>query len=236
MRQGSSTTTARERSTPRDGAASAPSSSTLEPPTGDIGLRRKVDRFPFVPDDEDRLALDCYEAYNIQVSGLEQRLRAIATDPAAQDRHRRQRRPRLDPRAHRRGQGDGPARPAAHRHPRASRCPASRRATAPRATPIAPHGVARRHVGGARHPTRPRPRCSRRPGPPLRPRRGGLRRHLRERPGRAAHRLPLPHRQPARRHRARHRRPVRARARLVHLRRRRPDDALRRQRRRARRP
>lgn len=53
---------------------------TLEPPTGDLGLRRKVDRFPFVPDDEARLALDCYEAYNIQVSGLEQRLRAIATD------------------------------------------------------------------------------------------------------------------------------------------------------------
>jgi len=50
---------------------------TLKPPSGDIGLRRKVDRFPFVPDDEARLALDCYEAYNIQVSGLEQRLRAI---------------------------------------------------------------------------------------------------------------------------------------------------------------
>ena len=52
----------------------------LKPPSGDLGLRRKVDRFPFVPDDENRLALDCYEAYNIQVSGLEQRLRAIATD------------------------------------------------------------------------------------------------------------------------------------------------------------
>ncbi len=50
---------------------------TVDPPTGDIGLRRKVDRFPFVPDDPDRLALDCFEAYNIQVSGLEQRLRAI---------------------------------------------------------------------------------------------------------------------------------------------------------------
>jgi NAD+ synthase (glutamine-hydrolysing) len=49
----------------------------LDPPTGDLGLLRKVDRFPFVPDDEDRLALDCYEAYNLQVSGLEQRLRAI---------------------------------------------------------------------------------------------------------------------------------------------------------------
>jgi NAD+ synthase (glutamine-hydrolysing) len=49
----------------------------LRPPAGDIGLRRKVDRFPFVPDDVDRLALDCYEAYNIQVSGLEHRLAAI---------------------------------------------------------------------------------------------------------------------------------------------------------------
>jgi NAD+ synthase (glutamine-hydrolysing) len=49
----------------------------LDPPVGDVGLRRKVDRFPFVPDDPARLALDCYEAYNIQVSGLEQRLRAI---------------------------------------------------------------------------------------------------------------------------------------------------------------
>ncbi len=50
---------------------------TLDPPPGDIGLRRRVDRFPFVPDDPERLALDCYEAYNIQVSGLEQRLAAI---------------------------------------------------------------------------------------------------------------------------------------------------------------
>ncbi len=50
---------------------------TLDPPSGDIGLRRKVDRFPFVPDDVERLAQDCYEAYNIQVSGLEQRLSAI---------------------------------------------------------------------------------------------------------------------------------------------------------------
>ena len=50
---------------------------TLGAPTGDLGLRRKVDRFPFVPDDPARLALDCYEAYNIQVSGLAQRLQAI---------------------------------------------------------------------------------------------------------------------------------------------------------------
>ncbi|MCP3424170.1 NAD(+) synthase [Nocardioides pinisoli] len=54
----------------------------LEPPAGDIGLLRKVDRYPFVPDDPERLALDCYEAYNIQVSGLEQRLNAIGTPKA----------------------------------------------------------------------------------------------------------------------------------------------------------
>jgi NAD+ synthase (glutamine-hydrolysing) len=49
----------------------------LDPPTGDIGLRREVERFPFVPSDPARLEQDCYEAYNIQVSGLEQRLRAL---------------------------------------------------------------------------------------------------------------------------------------------------------------
>src|SRR5215212_553891 len=49
----------------------------LDPPAGDIGLRREVERFPFVPSDPTRLEMDCYEAYNIQVAGLEQRLRAL---------------------------------------------------------------------------------------------------------------------------------------------------------------
>jgi NAD+ synthase (glutamine-hydrolysing) len=49
----------------------------LEPPTGDIGLRREVERFPFVPSDPERLEQDCYEGYNIQVAGLAQRLRAL---------------------------------------------------------------------------------------------------------------------------------------------------------------
>jgi NAD+ synthase (glutamine-hydrolysing) len=40
----------------------------------DIGLERSVDRFPFVPDDPERLDLDCYEAFNIQVQGLIKRL------------------------------------------------------------------------------------------------------------------------------------------------------------------
>jgi NAD+ synthase (glutamine-hydrolysing) len=53
---------------------------TLDPPDGDLGLLRRVERFPFVPADPARLAQDCYEAYNIQVDGLAQRLRAISTN------------------------------------------------------------------------------------------------------------------------------------------------------------
>ena len=49
----------------------------LQPPAGDIGLHRNVERFPFVPADAQRLQQDCYEAYSIQVAGLEQRLRAL---------------------------------------------------------------------------------------------------------------------------------------------------------------
>ncbi len=49
----------------------------VDPPAADVGLKRAVDRFPFVPDDPARLAQDCYEAFNIQVSGLVQRLSAI---------------------------------------------------------------------------------------------------------------------------------------------------------------
>ena len=52
----------------------------LDPPDHDAGLRRRVERFPFVPADAGRLALDCYEAYNIQVNGLTQRLRATGIE------------------------------------------------------------------------------------------------------------------------------------------------------------
>jgi NAD+ synthase (glutamine-hydrolysing) len=48
----------------------------VEPPEGDVGFERAIERFPFVPADPDRLAQDCYEAYNIQVTGLAQRLSA----------------------------------------------------------------------------------------------------------------------------------------------------------------
>lgn len=49
----------------------------LDPPSGDLGLKRRLERYPFVPADAERLAQDCYEAYNIQVAGLQQRLAAI---------------------------------------------------------------------------------------------------------------------------------------------------------------
>lgn len=49
----------------------------LRPPAADIGLRRPLERYPFVPHDPTRLAQDCYEAFHIQVSGLVQRLSAI---------------------------------------------------------------------------------------------------------------------------------------------------------------
>ncbi|RKS93129.1 NAD+ synthase (glutamine-hydrolysing) [Microbacterium sp. AG790] len=52
---------------------------TVDPPASDIGLRRPLDRFPFVPDDPARLDQDCYEAFSIQVSALAQRMRAIGS-------------------------------------------------------------------------------------------------------------------------------------------------------------
>ena len=50
------------------------------PDFADRGLMRRLDRFPFVPDDPDRLDQDCYEAFNIQVEGLAQRLRSSRTE------------------------------------------------------------------------------------------------------------------------------------------------------------
>jgi NAD+ synthase (glutamine-hydrolysing) len=50
----------------------------LDPPRDAThGLLRRIERFPFVPADPARLEQDCYEAYNIQVAALAQRLDAI---------------------------------------------------------------------------------------------------------------------------------------------------------------
>ncbi len=59
--------------------ASGASASSIEPTFDDVGLERCIDRFPFVPDDPAKLDRDCYEAFNIQVHGLVQRLQATGT-------------------------------------------------------------------------------------------------------------------------------------------------------------
>jgi len=48
------------------------------PSFADIGLKRPVARFPFVPADPFQLDADCYEAFNIQVEGLARRFTATA--------------------------------------------------------------------------------------------------------------------------------------------------------------
>jgi NAD+ synthase (glutamine-hydrolysing) len=49
-----------------------------QPDFADVGLRREVARFPFVPADPARLDEDCYEAFNIQVEGLAKRMQATS--------------------------------------------------------------------------------------------------------------------------------------------------------------
>ena len=169
-----------------DASGTSRSGSTRRPATS--GCAARVERFPFVPADPPGSTQDCYEAYNIQVAGLVQRLRAIG-DPKVvigvsgglDSTHA------LIVAA----QGDGPARAGRAPTSSASRCPASPPATRTKANAIRLMHGARRHVRGARHPRR-RPADARRPGPPVRARRAGLRRHVRERAGRAAHRLPVP--------------------------------------------
>jgi NAD+ synthase (glutamine-hydrolysing) len=48
----------------------------------ELRLTRPVDRFPYVPDDPERLDQDCFEAYNIQVQGLRRRLEATGVKKA----------------------------------------------------------------------------------------------------------------------------------------------------------
>ncbi len=52
----------------------------VEPPAGPVPLRRRVERFPYVPADPRELDARCYEAYNIQVQGLMQRLSSTGID------------------------------------------------------------------------------------------------------------------------------------------------------------
>jgi NAD+ synthase (glutamine-hydrolysing) len=49
---------------------------TFEPPKEKVLLERAIERFPYVPSDPAKLRDNCYEAYNIQVQGLAQRLQS----------------------------------------------------------------------------------------------------------------------------------------------------------------
>ncbi|WP_160120419.1 NAD(+) synthase [Rhodovarius lipocyclicus] len=48
----------------------------LDPPAGALPLLREIPRFPYVPARPEKLDQDCYETWNIQVSGLMTRLRS----------------------------------------------------------------------------------------------------------------------------------------------------------------
>jgi NAD+ synthase (glutamine-hydrolysing) len=53
---------------------------TLDPPKETVELTRPLDRFPYVPSEARERDARCYEAYNIQVHGLVQRLRATGIE------------------------------------------------------------------------------------------------------------------------------------------------------------
>jgi NAD+ synthase (glutamine-hydrolysing) len=53
---------------------------TFDAPAGSIPLSRPLDRFPYVPSEARLRDERCYEAYNIQVHGLMQRLRATGIE------------------------------------------------------------------------------------------------------------------------------------------------------------
>jgi NAD+ synthase (glutamine-hydrolysing) len=54
----------------------------LDAPSDSVALRRPIERFPYVPSDPAKLRDNCYEAYNIQIQGLAQRLRAARSERA----------------------------------------------------------------------------------------------------------------------------------------------------------
>ena len=54
----------------------------LDAPKKSIKLERAIERFPYVPSDPAKLRDNCYEAYNIQVQGLAQRLQSSRVQKA----------------------------------------------------------------------------------------------------------------------------------------------------------
>ncbi len=54
----------------------------FDPPKDSVALDRAIERFPYVPSDPAKLRDNCYEAYNLQVQGLAQRLQSSRTENA----------------------------------------------------------------------------------------------------------------------------------------------------------
>ena len=191
------------------------------PPGEPLELRRQVERFPYVPSDPSMLRENCYEAYNIQVQGLAQRVaatglkklvigvsggldstQALIVSARVMDRLGM---PRSDI--------------LAYTLPGFATSDATKanawrlmRALGVSGAEIDIRPAARQMLGDIGHAFGHR----RRP----------LRRDLRERAGGVAHRLPVPAGKSQRRPGGRHRRPLGTRSRMVHLRGRRPDVAL----------
>ena len=59
-------------------SASAASRFEHQPGFADIGFERTLRRFPYVPNRPEQLDQDCYEAFNIQVQGLARRFKATS--------------------------------------------------------------------------------------------------------------------------------------------------------------
>jgi NAD+ synthase (glutamine-hydrolysing) len=201
-----------------------------QPDFADIGFEREAAPLPLCPNRPEQLDQDCYEAFNIQVQGLVRRFQAtsgkhlvIGVSGGLDSTHALIVAPRTcDWLGLPRSTILGFTMPGF----------ATGEATKGNAWKL----MNALGIVGEEIDIRPPPaRCSPTSATPS-PGRAGLRRHLRERAGGAAHRLSVPPRQPALRLRRRHRRPFRDRPGLVDLRRRRPDEPLRRQCRRARRP
>ena len=180
-----------------------------------VALRRRVERFPYVPADPASRSERCEEVYNIQVRGLETRLRAtgiekvvIGVSGGLDSTHALIVAVRaIDRLGLPRTNVLGYTMPGF----------ATSKLTLSNAHKLMQAlGVSAR---GDRHPPLGDADAAR-PRPPGRARREGLRHHLRERAGGRAHLTPVPPRQPPPRVGARDRRSLRARARLEHLRRR----------------
>ena len=178
--------------------------------TADAGCTATIERFPYVPADPKSRNERCDEVYNIQVHGLETRLRAtgikkvvIGVSGGLDSTHAL-----IVVRA----RWTGSACRARTSSP--TRCPASRTSDRTKGNAwklMQALGVTAREID-IRPSAEQMLRDLEHPfveGEPA------VRHHLRERPGRRAHLAPVPARQPPRRARHRHRRPVRARARLV---------------------